>query len=318
MSDLDPALTAILKHDLERFGSRPTHLPHDPIAERLEMRRRRIPWNVGGPDMARTREFSIELPGRSIPARIHWPTSLARGTVLYLHGGGWVAGDLDTHDRIVRSMAETSDATVVAIAYRKAPEHPFPAGLDDAVGAMDWLIREGPLVGLDTGALAVAGDSAGANLALAASQIVQSKGLRGPDAHVLFYGIYDADLQTESYRMLGDGRFGLSLDAMRNYWNLYLPDEARRRDPTASPLYGNLADIRRPLLIWAALDPLRDDSRKLAMAFNAAGCSAVSLEVHSMIHGFLHYPDRLAQARLAFHAAGQHLRHTFDRHFRDS
>jgi acetyl esterase len=204
-----------------------------------------------------------------------------------------------------------SEAAVIAVAYRKAPEYPFPAGLDDIIDTWDWLVRQGTSVGLDTGAMAIGGDSAGANLALAVSQVVRSKGSRAPDAHLLFYGIYDSDLQTDSYRTLGDGRFGLSLEAMRNYWNLYLPNEPRRHDAKASPIRGNLADIRQPLLIWAALDPLRDDNRNLARAFNAAGNSAVSIEMHSMIHGFLHYPDRIAQARLAFHCAGQHVRQAF-------
>jgi acetyl esterase len=310
MDDFNSELKSALRRDLERFGPPPMHLPADPVAARLETRRRRLPWNAGGPAMAQTQELSLDLPGRSLPARLFKPVAAPRGVILFLHGGGWVTGDLDTHDRVARSLA-AADAAVLAVAYRKAPEHPFPAPLDDVVDSWAWLTRQGPALAVDVSALAIAGDSAGANLALGASLTLARKGARRPDAHALFYGVYDADLETDSYRTLGDGRYGLSRASMAMYWDLYAPDKARRREPAASPLRGALQDVARPFLLWSALDPLRDDSRKLAQALNACGNGAVALEMQAVPHAFLHYGASVTASRVALDCAGRHIRDVF-------
>jgi acetyl esterase len=258
--------------------------------------------------MATTEDLLLDLPGRRIAARIHRPNPASDGTVLYVHGGGWVVGDLDTHDRIARTLAAEAGATVVAIAYRKAPEHPFPAALHDVIDSWTWINREAATFSLDITALAIAGDSAGANLALAASQYLRALGARTPDAHALFYGVYAADLDTESYNLLGDGKYGLSRADMATYWDLYVPEAARRGDPAVSPLWGSMTGIERPFVMWAALDPLRDDSRKLVQALNVSGQSAVGVEIQSVTHGFLQYSDSVTVARLALAFAGLHIR----------
>ncbi len=311
MPHLNPQLKAAYAQDLERFGSKVAHLPHDPEAARADLKRRRKQRNSGGPAMAKSENIVMDLPGRTVAARIHRPTAAPRGTVLYAHGGGWVIGDLDTHDRLMRTLAAESGANVVAIAYRKAPEHPFPAALDDMIDGWRWVMREGPKRALDTAVLGIGGDSAGANLALAATQRLRLSGVRAADAHVLFYGVYDCDLDTESYRTFGDGTYGLSRADMVEFWNLYLPDAARRRDPAASPLHGSLDGIARPLLLWAELDALRDDSRKMLQALHGAGHDAVGIEIQSVTHGFLQLGDTVAIARRSLAIAGLHLREAF-------
>jgi hypothetical protein len=150
--------------DLQRFGPAPAHLPGDPAAARAEQERRRAPWNIGGPQMAIQRDIAIALPDRALTVRLYVPKLPAEGLVLYLHGGGWAIGSLDTHDRLTRALAAASGLAFLGIGYRKAPEHPYPAALEDTLDVCDWLAANPDILGFPVrmDRLGVAGDSAGA------------------------------------------------------------------------------------------------------------------------------------------------------------
>ncbi len=309
MLELDPEITAAAALDLGRFGPAPSHLPGNPAAARAEQERRRAPWNEGGPVMAETRELELAFGARKLAARLYVPEGAGDGLVLFLHGGGWVIGSLATHDRLTRMLAHLSGARVLGIAYRKAPEHPYPAALEDTLDAWDWLQANAASLGARR--FAIAGDSAGANLAVAAAMTLASAGKPVPEAVASLYGVLDANLDTVSYLMRGDGRFGLSRANMGMYWDLYCPDVNQRASFSVAPARApeaNLKTLRRPFLLAAGLDPLRDDSRRMRDVLLAAGVDTVYSEYPRANHGFCHLSATAKVARSALADAASHLK----------
>lgn len=310
--ELDPEIAAAAALDLERFGDAPIHLPGDPAAARAEQERRRRPWNEGGPAMAETRELTLDFAGRSLPARLYVPEGAGDGLVLYLHGGGWVIGSLATHDRLTRMLAHLSGQRFLALGYRKAPENPYPAALLDALDAWKWMGENA--AGLGARRLAVAGDSAGANLAAAMAMTLANTGQPVPEALVSLYGVFDSNLDSVSYLMRGDGRYGLSRAGMAVFWELYCADPGQRRTFSLSPARADaamLATVRRPFLLAAGLDPLRDDSRRMRDVLVAAGVETVYVEFPRANHGFCHLSAASAAARDALAMAADHLKRAF-------
>lgn len=228
--------------------------------------------------------------------------------ILYLHGGGWVVGDLDGVDPLCRALANRTGAVVVSADYRLAPEHPFPAALDDTHTALDWLHEHAPELGADPQRLAVAGDSSGANLAAAVARRVGAGpgAQRGLRAQLLAYPPLDAALATGSYDALATG-FGLTREQMRWYWEAYAPGAAAR-SPEASPLRApDLAGLPAAVMVLAELDPLRDDGLDYVERLHDAG---VETDVHvwtGMIHGFLRYRGLLDDAHAALDEAAARL-----------
>lgn len=317
MIEMDPAIAAAQTLDLERFGAAPTHLPGDPAAARAEMERRRAPWNVGGPQMAIQRDIEVQLPGRALTVRLYVPVLPANDLVVYLHGGGWAVGSLETHDRLTRMLAAGSGLAFLSVGYRKAPEHPYPAAIDDTLEVRDWLLANPGVLGFDVdpARIALAGDSAGANIAMATALALAASNRPVPVALVSLYGVLDSDLDTVSYLMRGDGRFGLSRVGMALYWDLYCPNKAQRRDLLVAParapeLY--LKKLQRPFLLAAGLDPLRDDSRRMRDVLLAAGVDTVYVEFPRANHGFMHLSQTAAVARTALAAASAHLKAAFE------
>ncbi len=317
MTDIDPDIAAALALDLERFGPAPVHLPGNPAAARAEMERRRAPLNEGGPKMAVQRDLTAEINGRSLRLRLYVPEGARPGLVLYLHGGGWVVGSLATHDRLTRMLAAGSGLAFLGIDYRKAPEHPYPAALEDALDVRDWLLANPGVLGfaVDAEHLALAGDSAGANVAMAAALALGASDRPVPVAIAGFYGVFDSALDSVSYLMRGDGRFGLSAASMALYWDLYCPDKTRRRDPFVAPARAPemyLKRLKRPFLIAAGLDPLRDDSRRMRDVLIAAGVDTAYLEFPRVNHAFAHLSSVSSASRTAIAAMAAHLRAAFD------
>jgi acetyl esterase len=311
MLDLDPEIAAALAESLRLCGPVPSHLPHDPASARADQEKRRAPWNRGGPVMRERRDLNLDLPGRTIPARLYVPEGGPQGLLVWCHGGGWVIGSLDTHDRLARALAQGAGCRVLSVGYRKAPEYAYPAPLDDAFDAFLWAQARAAELGVDPAKIAWGGDSAGANLAFGAALRLAARGLPGACAHVSIYGVLDCDLDTESYRTRGDGRFGLSQAGMALYWDLYCPDRARRAEPELSPLRGKLDVFERPFLLAAGLDPLRDDSRKMRDALLAAGMDTSYAEFPRANHGFINLGAYAAVAREAIAAAAAHLARAF-------
>ncbi len=213
---------------------------------------------------------------------------------LYFHGGGWVIGNLDTHDALCRRLAAASHSLVVAVDYRLAPEHPYPAAPDDVWAVTSWIAEHAKEVGGDPARLAVAGDSAGGNLAAVVA-------LRARDAgiplrlQVLAYPVTDCNLDTPSYLANAEG-YGLDREAMRWYWQHYCPDPARRTEPAASPLRApDLAGVAPAYVLVCELDPLHDEGLAYARRLEEAGVPVRLRREEGMIHGFLRLPGAVSR-----------------------
>jgi acetyl esterase len=298
MPQLDPQMAAILALIAEAMKDRPARTTL-PAAEARAQTNATFEafWNTDRPTLWAV--YNHMIPGPQAPIRIRlYDPGVTRPApcLVYIHGGGWVICSLDTHDGLCRRLAQAGQLLVASVDYRLAPEHPFPAGLEDCLAAVRWIAANGGDWGIDTGRLAIGGDSAGANLALAALLSLRDAGEPPMRAGALIYGAYDPDLDTPSRQAYGDGSYILSADDMRWFWNHYL-GEADRRDPLAAPLHADLADLP-PLLVTAAeFDPLLDDSARLVARLEAAGTPHRYVVWPGVTHACLHMTRMLDAAQ---------------------
>jgi acetyl esterase len=257
-----------------------------------------------GEEVAEIREVRVPSAGGEIPVRTYRPHGHSGGVIAYLHGGGWVMGTLDSYDTPLRALANASAAVVAAVDYRLAPEHRFPAALDDSLAAIRWL------AGNFGERLAVAGDSAGGNLAAVAA--LRLRGELRLRAQALIYPVIDSALNTPSYREFSDGH-GLSAASMRRFWNLYL-DGAPGDHPDASPLRAtDLAGVAPAFVLTADEDVLRDEGEAYARALREAGVSTELVRWSGTIHGFFRWLAVADAAREAIDAVGAALRRALER-----
>jgi acetyl esterase len=259
-----------------------------------------------GEQVASVEDRELPGPGGPIPVRIYRPEGEPPlGVVTYLHGGGWMVGSIGSFDTVVRALANASGAIVVSVGYRLAPEHPFPAGLDDALAAVRWIAANAGELGGDPDRLAIAGDSAGGNLAT-----VVARRLRGEVVlrlQALIYPVTDAALSTPSYREFGE-RNGLTAASMQRFWNLYL-DGADGLHPDASPLRAEDLDGMPPAYVLTAeCDPLRDEGEAYADQLRAAGVEVASERFAGTIHGFFRWLAATGEAHRAVGEVGAALR----------
>jgi acetyl esterase len=241
------------------------------------------------------------------------PKDAEPGCVLFLHGGGWVFGDINSHTRLARMLAVETRKRLLYADYRLAPENPYPAALDDTVAAWRWIVAQAEGDPAFQGTLAICGDSAGGNLALACILHEQELGRRAADIGMLFYGVYDDDIDSPSYLRFATGH-GLARPGMAKFWSFYAPSETPgqpRQDPLMCPVRASEAALARlpPLYLNAShLDPLLCDTFKLAERLEAAGCT-FEVNIHEGLqHGFMQQTARLAEARRAFALMGDFFR----------
>jgi acetyl esterase len=271
LPQLDPQMAEILR--LIASVDLPPYESMSGAEARAAAEERNLFWNEGNPDVASVRDIAIPGPAGDMAVRLYEPAGAAAVSpgILYIHGGGWVICSLDTHDGVCRRLANAAGVRVASLHYRMAPEHPFPAPLDDCIAATRWLLAQGRELGIDPARLALAGDSAGANLALATLVALRDRGEPLPRTAALIYGAFSADLDSPSHQRFGGGEYILSTRTMQWFWDQYVPDPAKRADPLVAPLLANLAGLP-PLYVSAAeLDPLRDDSERLAAKLALAG-----------------------------------------------
>jgi len=298
MPELDPAMAEILA--MLRAAALPAYETLSAAEARAESERRNAFWNQDPPALPEVDDVTIEGPRGPLRLRLYVPQGAPDPSpaIVYLHGGGWVIGSLDTHDHVCRRLARAAGLAVVSVDYGLAPEHPFPQGLADVVHTVRWLAEHGASEGVDPGRLALAGDSAGANLALAACLRLRDAGEPLVRATALVYGCYSDDLDSPSHAAFGGGTHFLSTSAMRWFWNHYAPDPAIRRDPLASPLQADLRGLP-PLYVSAAeLDPLRDDSERLAHRLIEAGVELDWRLWRGVTHGCFQMSRMLPRAEL--------------------
>ena len=256
----------------------------------------------------------FDLPGgdgQPVRARAYTPRDARAGALpllLFLHGGGWVTGNLDTHDAACRALANASGCKVVALDYRLAPEHKFPAGLEDCHAALRWLAAHAAQLGVDAGRIAIGGDSAGGNLAAATTLLARERGGPAIAFQLLVYPVTHHAFDTASYRDYGTG-YLLTTEGMRWNWSHYLPDAAAGRDPLASPLLApDLRGLPPALVIVAECDPLCDETLAYARRLADAGVPVQTRCYAGMIHAFFTLGQVFDDGRAAIAFAGDALR----------
>jgi acetyl esterase len=239
-----------------------------------------------GPTMSAVQDLSV--PPLGCPARLYRPTDAATALVLYLHGGGWVIGDLDTHDRACRRLAGTSGVSVLALDYRRAPEHPWPAAVDDAVLALQWIASHPRELGAAPSAVAIAGDSAGGTTAaLACLRVRDEAPEAAPDLQLLIYANTDLSNSGSSMHEKGHG-YGLGVDDIEWFNSQWVPDPAMLTHPSVSPLYApDLAGLPAAHVITCEHDPLRDQGEAYAERLLQAGVPTTVRREQGLVHNFM-------------------------------
>ena len=241
-----------------------------------------------GIDLPTVEGRGIEGPAGEIPVRLYDPRESATESplIVFFHGGGWVIGDLDTHDGPCRKLAAETGYPVVSVDYRLAPEHPFPAGLRDCYAALEWAVAAAPDLDVDPERIVLAGDSAGANLATAVSMLARDRD--GPEiaAQVLVYPSTGDATATAAYEENGEGYF-LTTETMEWFHDLYIDDEIHDGNVYAHPqLAADLSGLPPATVITAGFDPLRDDGVAYANRLAEAGVPVEHRNYEGMIHGF--------------------------------
>ncbi len=279
---LDPQIAALLALFAADPAARPIEtLTPAEVRERLVKTARAF---AGRPEpMDAVEDRTIAGPESSLRIRIYTPRGAAAVLpgIVFFHGGGWVAGSLDSHDLLCRALCAGSGARLVAIDYRLAPEHCFPAAVLDAIAAAQWVAAHAAGLGIDPSRLAVAGDSAGGNLAAVVAQHARAHG-PALGFQLLIYPVTDTRTDTPSYV---ENAHGYALERAGMMWFLahYAPDP---HDPRAAPLRADLANLPPALILTAGHDPLRDDGRAYAAALERAGNVVTLRDYEGLIHGF--------------------------------
>jgi acetyl esterase len=278
---LDPQTEALIA---SAAGGKPVE--QMTVQEMRDALEQRVAVTGGQPEpVAQVINTDVPGPGGAIAVRIYVPDSAEspKPALVYFHGGGWVRGSLETHDILCRSLANGGGCVVVSVDYRMAPEHLFPAAVEDCEAATRWVLENATQLGVDPKRVAVGGDSAGGNLAAVVSLALRGALVR----QVLLYPVTDRNFDTQSYIDNADG-YMLTREAMRYYWRTYQPDESLGDDPRASPLRApDLAGVPAALVITAEYDPLRDEGRAYAERLKAAGVATVHSEYAGTVHGFI-------------------------------
>ena len=262
--------------------------------------------------VAKIENRTIPGPAGAIPIRIYRPEGTEPFPILvYFHGGGWVVGSLDAVDPICRSLANGARCLVVSVAYRLAPEHKFPAAAEDAYAATQWVADNAAAIGGSGETIAVAGDSAGGNLAAVVALMARDKG--GPSLiyQVLFYPVTDYGLGTQSYEQYAEG-YLLSKDDMVWFWDCYLASPEDGYRPYASPLLAqDPSNLPPALIITAEYDVLRDEGEMYGDRLILAGVPAKNTRYHGTIHGFVSAAKYIDQGWQALAEAAAELRAAF-------
>lgn len=242
-------------------------------------------WSVGGPEVARTSDVTVGTGFGPVPVRLYDPDSDRTCPIIYVHGGGFVIGDLDTHDGVARRLAVYSGRPVVSVHYRRAPEYPYPAPVDDCVGVALAVASSTDELGLDGARYGLVGDSAGANQALAACLRLRDQGNVMPDAAALIFGCYDPSQSLPSHATYGSGRYLLSAADVRWFWQQYLGDRLDDPPPYTDMLKADLRGLPPLLLTAAECDPLADETTALAGRLAAAHVPHEVVVWPGMVHG---------------------------------
>lgn len=265
--------------------------------------------SVGVDEVAHVDNRRIPGPAGDIPVRIYRPDSAAALPILtYFHGGGWVVGDLDSHDNVCRALARRTPCVVVSVDYRLAPEHKYPAATDDCYAATCWTAAHAAELGGDPTRLSIGGDSAGGNLAAVVALMARDRGGPALRHQLLVYPVTDARCDSKSFVENRTGYF-LTEVMMKWFWNLYLPTPADGEHMLASPLRAASVDgLPCALVITAEFDPLRDEGEAYGARLQAAGIATTVTRYNGVVHGFFGMTTIFNQAGPALDQAAAAIR----------
>jgi len=299
--ELDPQVRALL----DRMAAEPT--PPERSMEQM-----RADFDAGsqalagtGEPVAQVGDRTIPGAGGEIPIRVYGPSTQPVPVLVWLHGGGWMVGSPDSHDALCRRLSNRAGCVVVSVHYRLAPEHPFPAALDDALAVVGWVAEHAGEIGGDAERLTVGGDSSGASITTAVA-----RRWRDLQLQVLVYPATDAAMDAPSHERYATG-YCLERDEMRSSWDSYLAG-ADPADPDASPLRADdLAGVAPAFMLVAGFDPLHDEGVAYAGRLQAAGVPVELVEFEGQIHGFVRWLAALDAAGDAADRIATALRHAW-------
>lgn len=280
---LAPEVSMFLKLMGDSELSRPQNNPIEKVRNQTD----NDAWVFGGNDepVYLERNLVIKGKGGDIPARYYATNESNHGILLYFHGGAWVSGSLDSCECICRYLAKESKVHVLSVDYRLAPEHPYPAAIEDALSAYEYVLTEMASAGDPTPFIAIGGDSAGGNISASLCSQLKSKKIRQPDFQILFYPVTDNEHRSDSYRLFESG-YVLTADQMNWARELYVPNK-NYINPAVSPLLaGDFKDLPETYVATAEFDVLRDEGEEYAKKLNLAGSKVTLRRATGLIHGF--------------------------------
>ncbi len=309
---LDPQIQAVLDEQ-EAEGLPPVEqMTPDEVRETLA-RRSREQW--GELDEVHAIE---DADADGVPVRIYRPVATDEPSMalVYFHGGGWVAGSIETHEGPCRAIARRAGIVVVSVEYRLAPEYPFPAGLEDAWTATEWVSRNAAELKLDVDRIGVGGDSSGGNLAAVVARRARDRAV--PIAlQLLLYPATSADQNTPSYSLFSSG-YGLTRDAMRWYWEQYLRGGADPKHPEVSPAEErDLRRLPRAIVVTAEADVLRDEAESYAQRLFLSAVETEGYRYDGMVHGFLRMAGKVQRSNAAYDELAPSIRAMLEKTWRD-
>ena len=245
------------------------------------------------------RDLSLPGPHGQVPCRLYMPDGVTRPPLLvYAHGGGFMQGSLSSWDHFLRDLVRQSGVAALSVDYQLSPEVKFPIAFDEMVAMTRLAIREGAGFGIDPSRIAVGGDSAGGNLALAVALALRDAGETAVKFQLLIYGVYSTDSDSPSWQRFGQGA-GLSQAQMRWIWEIYLEKPEQKNDWRAAPILADLKGVAPAHLIVGSLDPLLDDRNNLVTTLKAAGVPCDLTIYQGLNHGFIRYGRLIGSARQA-------------------
>lgn len=259
--------------------------------------------------LERVEDLTVSGPGGEIPIRLYASTREDRlPALVYLHGGRFISGNLETHDRVCRDLADRSGWMIIAVDYRLAPEYLFPAAVEDAFAVVSWTGREGLKLGVDPSRIGVGGDSAGGNLAAAVALMASDAGPPRLCCQMLIYPMLDATCSGESHRTMASG-YGAGSADMKLGYALYLGETGRPKDPRVSPVFADgLSRLPSTFVLTAEFDSLRDEAELYAARLESAGVPVELVRIPGAIHGIFQMAGVLKSGDSALEQAADFLR----------
>jgi acetyl esterase/lipase len=321
LNELDPQVKALLEQFQANAAQHPTSSTHLSAKEKIVATRQMMgtlaSLSYPSESVSRIEHFDIPSPAGRVPVRLYAAhreeaLPIAAPIFVYYHGGGFVAGDLESQDTLLRALANRARCIVISVAYRLAPEDPYPAANDDAWTALTWIADHASEIGVDPQRLAIGGDSAGGLLAAWVAQKAAKTGQK-LRLQVLLYPNLDATMSRPSWRELGTGAYFVSHAQMIEWYDAYLPPGIDRKDPKVSPLFAtNLTGVAPALIITADHDPLHDEGDEYATKLKAANISVDHTCWPGMVHGLASMAGVLDAGKALIDQVGTALRKAFE------